>query len=135
MAFIEWSDKLSVHIKEFDDQHKNLVATINKLYEAMKHGEGKTVLNDVLSELVDYTQYHFQTEEKRFQQYNFSEGPKHTDEHNALMKKVHDLQKKHKEGTFLLSIEVLEFLKNWITHHIRVVDKQYSEYLRSQGMR
>lgn len=33
-----------VGITEFDEQHKKLIALINKLYDAMKEGDGKKVL-------------------------------------------------------------------------------------------
>ena len=36
MALIEWSDDLSVKVKELDVQHQKLIAMINDLNDAMK---------------------------------------------------------------------------------------------------
>lgn len=44
MAFINWSDKLSVGVQQMDMQHKRLVELINELYEAMNSGKGNDVL-------------------------------------------------------------------------------------------
>jgi hemerythrin len=39
---------------------------LNGLFDAMKRGKGRVVLGFVLKELIDYTAYHFSTEDKKF---------------------------------------------------------------------
>lgn len=39
--FIEWSDTLSVGVKEIDDQHKKLIDMLNELNKAIQSGWGK----------------------------------------------------------------------------------------------
>ena len=64
MALITWSDMLAVHIKGIDDQHKCLVDLVNRLHDSMKSGAGNSVIRPVLSDLLNYTSFHFATEEK-----------------------------------------------------------------------
>ena len=45
MAFIEWSEKLSIGIKVIDDQHK-LIEQINILHSAMREGKAKEVVSN-----------------------------------------------------------------------------------------
>ncbi len=33
MAFVEWSEDVSVHVKEIDMQHKNFLKLINKAHD------------------------------------------------------------------------------------------------------
>ena len=72
MAFIEWSEKLSIGIKVIDDQHKKLIEQINILHSAMREGKAKEVVGAILEELRAYTKYHFSNEEKAFERYNYS---------------------------------------------------------------
>ena len=59
MDFVVWNEKYSVKISTIDEQHKKLVAIINELYNSMKNGKSKEQLGKTLTDLVEYTKYHF----------------------------------------------------------------------------
>ena len=59
MAFIEWNQKFSVKVEQFDDHHRHLINLLNKTYENVQHGLEKEKLGLVLIELIDYAKYHF----------------------------------------------------------------------------
>ncbi len=42
MPLIQWSNALSVKVKEIDDQHVKLIQMINNLDSAMQAGKGRT---------------------------------------------------------------------------------------------
>ena len=63
-AVIPWKSEYETGITEVDNQHKQLVDILNKLYEAMAVGKGKDVLESIFNELTSYTLTHFSTEEK-----------------------------------------------------------------------
>jgi hemerythrin len=73
MELIKWKDVFSVKVSEVDNQHKKLIGLINQLYDAMRVGKGREVLGSVLTELVNYTIYHFSTEERLFREYGYPE--------------------------------------------------------------
>lgn len=64
MAFFDWKDSYSVGVKEMDNQHKVLVDLINQLHTAMTAGKGSSVAGPIISEMVRYTKFHFDAEEK-----------------------------------------------------------------------
>ena len=68
MPLMEWTDKLSVGVPSIDAQHKKLVSMANTLYDAMKAGHGKEILDETLAGLINYTVTHFKYEEKLFAQ-------------------------------------------------------------------
>ena len=134
MVFIEWVESYSVNIKEIDDQHKKLIEILNRVHDAMKAGQGKKAISGALSELIDYTSYHFKTEENLFQQYGYPDLIKHTEEHDELTRKAIDLKASFDKGRLINNIEIIIFLKDWLNTHILDTDKKYSEFLNSKGV-
>lgn len=134
MPLIDWSSSYSVDIKEIDAQHQNLVAMINKLHDAMREGRGKDVLRPILDELISYTKSHFGREEQLFAQHGYIAKDTHSKIHKSLTQQVVDLKKKIDEGSGIMAIEVMAFMKDWLTTHIMSEDKKYAPFLKSKGV-
>jgi len=134
MAIINWEKELSVNITELDEQHKKLIDIINDLHNAMLKGKSRDILDKVLDNLIDYTKNHFRSEEILFEKYNYPDYLKHKKEHDDLVKQVLEIQEKYKSGKIFISIEILDFLKNWVSIHILQSDKHYTSFLNSNGV-
>lgn len=129
MSLVQWENKYSVKIPEIDKQHQHLIELLNSLYDSMRIGESKKNLQHILQELITYTDMHFKTEEKYFDLYNFSKKSDHKQHHDLLRKQVIEFNEKYLAGNTTISIELMNFLKNWIQNHIMNEDMQYSEFL------
>ena len=135
MALMTWNQNMSVGVKVLDDDHKRLVALINELHDALKTGHGKDALGKILDSLVSYTKSHFAHEEQFFARTNYPDSAAHKKQHDDLTKQVLEVQTKFKNGaTGNLSLEVMMFLKDWLTNHIQGSDKKYGPYLNSKGI-
>ena len=132
--FIEWSDSLSVGVRELDDQHKELVRLVNVLYEALKAGRGREALKDILGGLVRYTKVHFATEERFFNRLGYPEKDEHIQQHRKLVDQVLEFKKKVDSGQDMISVNLLDFLKDWLINHIQVSDKKYGPFLSRRGL-
>jgi len=135
MALLTWSEKFSVQVAQFDTEHKELVNFINRLHDAMKAGQGKQVIGDVLQGLINYTRNHFAAEEKLMKAHAYPAYENHKKEHNQLTMTVLDFQKGYLDGSVPLSQEVMNFLKDWLSGHIQGVDKQYGPFLNGKGIK
>ncbi len=135
MALITWSNMFSVGVSEIDTQHKKLVELINQLNDAMQAGKGTDVLGKVLTELVNYTVYHFGYEEKLMGQYNYEDSPAHKDEHKKFIVTVGDFKKKFDAGSAVISVEIMNFLRDWLTTHIMKTDKKLGQGLAKHGVK
>jgi hemerythrin len=134
MALIDWNDKLSVNIKEVDSEHKKLIGMINELHSAMGSGKGKDAMGKILTGLVEYTKTHFSYEENLMQKHSYPGYLSHKGLHDALTKQVLDLQGKFQDGKALVTVEVMNFLKDWLTNHIQNTDKKYGPFFNGKGV-
>ena len=134
MPLVEWNDELSVGISSIDEQHKKLVNMINALNDALVEGKANDLLATIFDGLTVYTVKHFGYEEELFAQHGYVEAESHKNEHEALINQVKTLQNKMNEGDFMISVEVMAFLKDWLTNHIMKTDKAYAPFLIDKGV-
>ena len=133
MGLIEWSDSLSVGIPSIDEQHRELVAILNELHEAMMERRGRDVLGGLFARLIDYTKYHFSHEEELLERAQYAEFTAHRTQHVMLAEKVKQLQAQFEAGKITLGVEVMEFLRDWLRNHIAVSDKRYAGFLSGKS--
>lgn len=135
MALLEWSQEYSVNVRQMDEQHKNLVGMINELDESISNGTVNEAVKPVLDELLDYTAYHFISEEKLLEMYGYPRLRQQKQEHEALTWRVLDLRSRYEAGEGVGPMEVLDFLTEWLKNHLIASDKDYGAYLNSKGVR
>lgn len=131
---IEWSEELSVGLQEIDEQHKILVTLVNRLYEAIVTQHEDEAIQGILQELTQYTLIHFAVEESLMRIFNYPEYNEHKKHHHELTTQVIDLKKKVEAGEAKISMELLGFLRSWLTNHIMVEDKRYAPFLIEKGL-
>ena len=134
-VLFRWDATYSVNIAIVDTQHKNLVSMVNELHQAMGEGSGKDKLGPILSDLVKYTQAHFATEERLMQSHGYPDFLAHKAEHDCLTRTVMDFQRRFLSNEVGLTLEVMEFLRDWLVKHILGSDKKYSPFLNAKGVR
>jgi hemerythrin-like metal-binding protein len=105
------------------------------LLEAMKQGQASDVIAQIVLDLETYAFLHFQKEEFFFQRFNFQGSDEHIKEHQDFKKTVATLKSDLKSGKITLTFELLKFLKDWIEHHVLIIDKQYTECFRQNGLK
>jgi hemerythrin len=135
MALVAWNDKLSVGVRSIDDQHKKLVTLLNQLHEGMIAGRGKEVVGPVLTGLIDYTATHFKYEEDLFARTGYADSAAHKKEHADLVQRVLEIQRTYNDkGPSVLTIQVMNFLKDWLTAHILGSDQKYAPHFKAKGI-
>lgn len=134
MPFANWSDSYSVKVLGLDNEHKQLFSIINQLHESMKAGRGKDVMQDVLDQLLRYTEQHFTDEEALMQRAGYPWLFAHIALHRQFVNKIERFGNDFRSGALPISVDMLEFLRNWLAEHIMGTDRQYSETLNAAGI-
>lgn len=135
MPLISWSESLSVGITEIDAQHKELVEQVNLLHEAMRAGKGQQEILAILGNLVTYTKVHFAAEENLMRRIGYGEYAGHKAKHEALTQQVLQYQAQASASTVGLSVQVNQFLKDWLINHIQGDDMLYKPLAQQKGIR
>ncbi len=124
-----WRDEFSVGIPEIDAQHKRMVKFINDLQSAMLSGQGDDALQIIFGELFEYVQTHFDLEEGLMSQAGYPALARHRKEHKRFARKVVALRDKFRGSRLSISVEVLDFLRQWLDSHIMEFDHAYIGWL------
>jgi hemerythrin len=130
-----WNDDLATGNINIDNQHKQLVKSVNELMEACAGGHGREKLNSIMQFLISYTVQHFKDEEKLQQQYRYPDFPGHRKLHEDFKVSVTAMAKQlNAEGpTVGLVAKVNSGVGGWLVTHIQREDKKIAEYIKKQG--
>ncbi|HJV67395.1 MAG TPA: bacteriohemerythrin [Geomonas sp.] len=134
MAYFEWEERFTVNVKEIDEQHKALVAMLNTLYSAMVANKGREVHKEIIYDMVRYARVHFETEERYMRRTDYAEYQTHQVEHEKFTAKALDLKDRADHEAFILTLEIMNFLKGWLQNHILVTDSRYAQHFLSCGI-
>lgn len=130
----EWQAEMSVGVEEFDSHHQRIIELINKLAASKVSGDAKAITREVLTELLNYTVYHFFAEEAFMEKINYPEYPQHWEEHLKLTEKAFQLLGDLKTDRTNIGQEVLDFLVEWLKTHIMGTDMKYARFFKEQAV-
>ncbi len=134
MEKIEWSDDFSVGIELFDDHHKMLVKMLNSLVDINSNTSNENI-SGILTLIVNYTEFHFESEEELMDQEGFPELLSHKQEHFDLLEQVSTIcYTDAVYGTKTIE-EIYLFLKGWVSHHILKCDMKYKNFFNDRGIK
>ena len=131
--FMTFTSALSVGYNAIDEQHIRWIELINAVYNSLASGSSKEKLGMVLKDLVDYTVWHFGFENKMMNTYDYPEKDSHMKLHRDFIAEIKKLEERYESGEDIMGVNVLEFLKNWLSDHIMKIDTRLGAYLESQG--
>ncbi len=129
-----WNSNLETGIDLIDEQHRKLVALINRLAQQHVQGATPTEVQAILCELADYAHYHFETEEGIWQ--TGLDGDswliKHQATHQHFFTHIQQLQSGQRPFQEVLD-DLFSYLIRWLAYHILDNDKRMSLALKAIG--
>lgn len=135
MEKVQWSEKFSVGVKELDQQHQLLINLLNRLIAATgtisTHSE---TISDILMEMTRYAQTHFNTEERLMEAYGFPGLEKQKLLHHDFRKKTAEFSSPTSIGMEQIPEALLEYLSDWLTHHILEEDMAFRSFFKEKGV-
>lgn len=130
MELIHWDESLITGIAVIDAQNKMLVNKTNKLHSSIQNNNFSENLNELLGELFEFTDYHFDIEEEFLNKYDYLEKEAHLQEHDNFREYIKSYINDKDRNDLLAATNILVYLNTWINHHIKEVDMEYMSFLK-----
>jgi hemerythrin len=136
MKKITWDDSLDVGVGLINEQHKMLIQKLNDMTQAIEDSKGPTEIARTLAFLIEYTDFHFSTEEKHMRELDYPGLDDHIEKHEEFKGTLANLENDYREegATQLLAESIDTFLVNWLISHISSVDVQFGTFLKNRGI-
>jgi len=134
LQLCRFTEDFDVMSTQMNDDHKRIFAYINSIHQRIKEKSDGPALLPILKELGDFTRRHFQREEEAMQAASYAGLPQQKIAHEKLLGKVAEIISTLDRGGEVDLLEVLTFLKDWLTTHILIMDREYGPALHAHGI-
>lgn len=129
-----WNERYNTGIQIIDEQHHHLFAMVDRLRRSVQAGGGSQEVEELLTELVRFTERHFATEESYMARYGYPDLTQHMAEHASMLTSLHELLAKFQESHHALALMVPTFMEGWLKHHISDGDFGFVTFLKARNL-
>ncbi|NLP34040.1 MAG: hemerythrin family protein [Clostridiales bacterium] len=124
----EFKEEFRTGIEEIDKEHQKLFEIADRLYQTMINEfipDKYDYIVDAINELKEYAATHFRHEEEYMMRIRFKKLISQKAEHDEFIEKLeqYDLDEID-ENQRKVILDLLEFINEWLIHHIMESDKQ-----------
>lgn len=124
----EFKNEYVTGIASVDEEHKHLFEIADEAYQLTKEEflvDKYDQVRHILGELKDYALQHFEHEEAYMESIHYNKMFIQKVQHDQFREKINDMNLEHlDENSDAMLEEILEYLTNWLIHHILEHDKQ-----------
>ena len=124
---VRWSEEYSIGLSEIDQQHMALIELMNDLWRAIASNAPVEVSERLLERLEHYTVAHFGAEETMMRALEYPGFPAHKLSHAKFVHRLQEERQQLLQGK-KLSLDILNFLRDWLISHIQVSDRAYAVF-------
>ena len=132
MAELTWGDKYAVGVQAIDDEHKELFDAVRELESAMARFAQPAEMGALLKKLSASTARHFADEEAMMREAKYPGLALHMANHQRLMEKVDAFAARHSRSGVTVNQHALNFLRDWLLHHIENDDVRLGSWLHER---
>jgi hemerythrin len=130
----DWGQSLMIGNTSMDLEHRLQIELIDALDEAIRAGQTRAEVAEILAQLYEYTNAHFLAENLLMRLHAYPEYPSHADEHDRLVAGLEGLRRTFDSGETSMTLESIESLRSWLAVHIQGMDWRLSSYVAENGI-
>ncbi len=130
---VNWSSAYSIGLSDIDDQHRELLDLINRLWVSAVRRPDAREVSRIIEELERYTIAHFTAEEAFMRISEYPGFAQHKLAHDSFVERISRARAALKAGQ-APSLELLHFLKDWLINHILAADVGYATHYRGADL-
>jgi hemerythrin len=131
MENLKWDDSLKIGFSEIDQHHEHLFGLFKKAHDGFANATPN--LGPILDELIDYTGYHFKSEEIWMLDKFYPGVEQHKREHSSFLHRLKKMHKSFDSGQEHMSMEILLYLRETIDHILNI-DAAFGKFIKESGL-
>jgi hemerythrin len=132
-----WNEKFSVGVKGIDRQHKEILARVNALFDAIGSRESGRNVDELITFMQKYVRTHFLCEEKLMRRYGYPDYAHHLREHERFKDELAKVEKAYDRSGLsdALVARMATYITEWLSAHFIGEDRRLAGFLQERGAR
>ncbi len=126
---ILWRNEMSVGNDLIDQDHRYLLCLFNSIELVLSDKGLLDQLPFYFDQLFEYTQFHFEREEKIQLKSGYAGYYEHKQKHQKIIQRLGEVNEELKSGKADLKQDLLALVREWIVDHLIKTDKEMSQHL------
>ena len=122
MSLITWRDEFSVGVAAVDHEHREMIALINELDQAMQRDASQATVVQALGEIYARISAHFALEEKTMRAARYTHLAVHKQDHEQLLDELLDVIDSVDDDGRYDRADLSRNLERWFSEHFRTHD-------------
>ena len=132
MELFQWKEEYDLGLEKIDNQHRQMVDMLNRLYEAKKSDAVHQIIEETLNGLVSYVEIHFADEEAAMREANYPDLDQQRRQHLEMTDEVIRMRNLMLQGGEPATFELLNFMSEWLKEHISGSDQKFGVFMHDQ---
>lgn len=127
-----WTDSLATGLRVIDAQHRQYFARVARLQSACLSAKAEEEVKKALEFVTEYVEFHFATEERLMDKYDYPEAAAHKRKHADFREELGRLRQRFlKTGSPELRLKLSGVLVDWLRSHIPTFDSRLVNFLKT----
>lgn len=122
MSLLEWKPEYSVGIASMDDEHREMIASINSAYGRLGQAASPEAIAAGLEDIFGTISGHFASEERVMRDAGYDEYDDHKEDHEDLLGQIRDLIDEYVSDPVRGAPILEERLSAWFAKHFSTFD-------------
>ena len=127
---ILWRNEMSVENDLIDQDHRYLLCLFNSIELILSDKGLSDHLPFYFDQLLEYTQFHFDREEKIQIKSNYPGAYEHKLKHKEIIQRLEEVTEAIRNGDSGVKDNLVELVREWVIDHVVQADKEMTSHLR-----
>lgn len=131
---IAWSNFLRVDVPEMDEEHRQFIARVNELNQAILDSEDKATVGKAMALMLSEAARHFEHEEQMLARWEYPDAAAHAGRHAELAEQFSRVMREFDAAdlSFVWAAKGLR-MKQLLVEHLLGEDMKYRDFLRARN--
>lgn len=127
MTLVQWRNHYGVGAEPVDDEHRALVARINRLYDRLMAGDEPAAVLAFFEALINAVTTHFALEERFLRDHGYEQLPQHREDFERLLDEMSGLIDEFDRNEETGREDLAARLDGWLSSHFETHDARLGE--------